>query len=474
MAEGNSSRQADWVSVPEALERILAALEPVGTEIVPLPALAGRILAEEIISPIDHPPWDNSAMDGYAVRAADIQGAGADFPVTLHVVDDIPAGSFPSLPIGPGEASRIMTGAPVPVGADTVVRVEHTAAGPMAGRGAAAGDCAGAVPGPDDAPRPISTHGWAAGGPAGGEPVGVVGTSVDILSYSDSLRNIRLRGEDLRTGSLILGEGQPLRASEVGLLAMVGRLEARVRRRPRIAILATGDELVGPDDFAAVLAGRRIVDSNSPMLAAALTLAGCEPVPLGIAADSAASLQEKIEAADGTDALITTAGASVGEFDLVKDVLDTLGYEPSFWRVRMRPGSPFSFGRLGSLPVFGVAGNPVSVLVTLEVLIRPALRRLLGQGSVHSPTIRVTAAERIPGARGMTHFARVRIEAGGAGEWMARPTGPQGSGILTSMSLADALLVVPEGVAAVEPGESAVALPLLMGDPTRERLGFTA
>lgn len=429
-------RRADWLSVPEALERILGAIEPVGIEVVPLAALSGRTLAETVISPLDHPPWDNSAMDGYAVRAADIQGAGADFPIPLRVVDDIPAGSFPSIPIGPGEASRIMTGAPVPVGADSVVRVEHTR-------------------GPAATPE-------------------VVGETVEVLAYSDSLRNIRLRGEDLREGATVLEAGHLLRAGEVGLLALVGRREARVRRRPRVAILATGDELAGPEEFEEVLSGRKIIDSNSPMLAAALLAAGCEPVPLGIAADRMSSLREHIAAAADADALITTAGASVGEFDLVKAALDTLGYEPDFWRVRMRPGSPFSFGRLGRVPVFGVAGNPVSVLVTFEVLIRPALRRLLGREAVHSPTVQVTSAERIAGARGLTHFARVRLEPTTAGGWRASLTGPQGSGILSSMGAADALVVVPVGVEAIEPGECATALPLLAGDPTRECMGFTA
>jgi molybdopterin molybdotransferase len=255
---------------------------------------------------------------------------------------------------------------------------------------------------------------------------------------------------------------------------MVGRHEALVRRRPRIAILSTGDELVGPDGYAEVMAGRKIVDSNSPMLAAALLSAGCEPIPLGIAGDDLSSLRDHIDAARGADALITTAGASVGEFDLVKDVLDSMGYEPDFWRVKMRPGSPFSFGRLGRLPIFGVAGNPVSVLVTFEVLIRPALRSLLGRNAVHNPTLQVTAAERIPGARGMTHFARVRLEGDGAGRWRAHLTGPQGSGILSSMGAANALLVVPDGIREIEPGGTATALPLLAGDPAQATAGLRA
>lgn len=492
-----TTRRADWLSISEALERILEALEPVGTEVVPLPALSGRVLAESVRSPIDHPPWDNSAMDGYAVRAVDIQGAGADFPIPLRIVDDIPAGSFPSIPIGPGEAARIMTGAPVPVGADSVVRVEHTRSGAnSAAPGRGSGDSAGGVGNRDTeaaggvggANRGGANRGGsdvvadAVGDGVGGEAGAgsttpgagdVVGGTVEVLEYTDSWRNIRLRGEDVRVGDVVLEGGRVLRAGEVGLLALVGRSEAVVRRRPRVAILATGDELVRPDRFEEVLAGRKIVDSNSPMLAAALWAAGCEPVPLGIAADRLESLCDHLERATAADALITTAGASVGEFDLVKDALDTMGYEPDFWRVKMRPGSPFSFGRLGRLPVFGVAGNPVSVLVTFEVLIRPALRRLLGREAVHTPTLRVTAAERIPGARGLTHFARVRLEAAAEGGWRASLTGPQGSGILSSMGEADALLVVPAGVAAIEPGESATALPLLAGDPACERLGFT-
>lgn len=441
----NTARRADWLTVPEAISRILAAVETVGTETVALHELIGRTLAEPITSPIDQPAWDNSAMDGYAVRAADIRGAGPDFPITLRVIDDIPAGSFPARELGLGEAARIMTGAPVPAGADSVVRVEHTA--PLAGAGEMTAE---------------------------GGPGAVVGTDVDILLATDSLRNIRLRGEDLRTGDIALEAGRTIRAGEVGILAMVGRREVQVRRRPRIAILSTGDELVGLEHFDQVLTGRRIIDSNTPMLAAALVAAGCEPILLGIAADNEASLRSHLESGQEADALITTAGASVGEFDLVKDVLDSMGYDPDFWRVKMRPGSPFAFGRLGHLPIFGVAGNPVSVMVSFEVLIRPALRRMLGRSSVHSPTLRVTAAERIPAARGLTHFARVRLEPDGAGGWSARTTGPQGSGILSSLGAADALAVVPEGAVAIEPGETAIAIPFLVGDPTWGTLGFQA
>jgi molybdopterin molybdotransferase len=414
MAE-RSARRADWLSIPEAWERMLSRLSPLPAEVVPLGEALGRTLAEAVPAPIDHPPWDNSAMDGYAVRAADIEGASAERPVPLVVVDDIPAGSAPTRPIGAGEAARIMTGAPVPEGADTVVRVEHT----------------------DGGVRTVLVH-----------------------SNADAHRNIRPRGEDVRAGAVVLEAGSALAPGAIGLLAMVGRREVRVHRRPRVAILATGDELVGPERFGEVLAGRRIADSNSPMLEALLRAAACEPVPLGIAADDRASLRAHLERARGADALITTAGASVGEHDLVKDVLEEMGYRADFWRVRLRPGSPFSFGRLGDLPVFGVAGNPVSVLVTFEVLVRPAMRRLLGERAVYPASLRVTAAERIPGAKGLTHLPRVRLSSDGAGGWQARLTGPQGSGLLSSVAVADALVVVPEGVEAIETGESAAAIPL--------------
>ncbi len=437
MAEWHAER-ADWLSIPDALERILRAVRPLPAERVPLSDALGRVLAGPAASPIDQPPWDNSAMDGFAVRAADIRGASADAPATLAVVDDIPAGGFPTRPIGPGEAAKIMTGAPVPEGADSVVRVEHTDA-------------------------------WAGTQRGAGRP-----GAVRVFSDGDAGRNIRSRGEDVRAGREVLEAGRVLRPAEIGLLAATGHAEVAVHRRPRIAILANGDELVDLDRFDEVTAGRRIINSNSYALAAAVVATGGQPLTLGIAADDPASLRERLEAGSAADALVTTAGASVGEHDLIKDVLGELGFTLDFWRVRMRPGSPFSFGLLRGVPVFGLAGNPVSALVTFEVLVRPAIRRMLGRRALHDPTVRVRVAERIPGAKGLTHFPRARLEPDGAGGLLARLTGPQGSGILSSVAAADALLVVPEGVAAVEPGGHVPAIPLSAADAAAPDLGFPA
>jgi len=446
---------ADWLSIPEALERILAAVRPTAAEPVPLVDAFGRVLAEPALSPIDHPPWDNSGMDGFAVRAEDIAGATMEAPARLTVVDDIPAGGFPSRPIGPGEAAKIMTGAPVPEGADSVVRVEHTDAWVPAD-GGEAGDAA-------PAPRDVAS-----------EATGAVGTTIRIFSGSDARRNIRRRGEDLRANAVVLDSGRVLGPGEIGILAATGHATVLVHRRPRIAILANGDELVDLDRFEEVVAGRKIVNSNTYALAAAVTAAGGEPIPLGIAPDDPEEIRARLVLGRDADAVLTTAGASVGQHDLVKDALLELGFELDFWRVRMRPGSPFSFGRLGGVPVFGIAGNPVSVLVTFEVLVRPAIRRMLGRRDVHACTIRVRAAERIPGAGRLTHFPRVRLEPDGDGGYTARLTGSQGSGILSSVAAADALLVVPAGVEAIEPGQEADAIPLFRNDPAAQDFGFVA
>ena len=485
---GWHAARADWLDIPEALERILAVVRPLEVESVPLLEAAGRVLYEAVTSPIDQPPWDNSAMDGFAVRAADVRGATSEAPVELTVVDDVPAGEFPSRPLGPGEAVKIMTGAPVPEGADSVVRVEHTNAWtgtgrgtvrPGAGRGEREGgaDTGGRTGDPDAGDDRVAASAPGIGATTGRDATqhspGAPGTLIRIFSDGDAGRNIRRRGEDLRLGETVLEAGQVLRPAEIGILAATGHAVVRVHRRPRVAILANGDELVDLDRFDEVVAGRRIVNSNSYALAAAVAATGCEPVPLGIAADDARSLREHLRAALGADALITTAGASVGEHDLIKDALDELGFELDFWRVRMRPGSPFSFGRLEGVPVFGLAGNPVSALVTFEVMVRPALRRMLGRRVLHTPTLRARAGERIPGARGLTHFPRARLKVDGDGPPRAWLTGAQGSGILSSVASADALLVVPEGVEAIEPGQDIVAIPIPPGDPASSDLGFS-
>ncbi|HEV3049973.1 MAG TPA: molybdopterin molybdotransferase MoeA, partial [Longimicrobium sp.] len=312
-----SDRAADWLTASQALAAILAGVRPLDAEERPLLDALGSVLAEDVVSPVDLPPWDNSAMDGFAVRAADVRGASADAPRLLRVVDDVPAGHFASRPVGAGEAIRIMTGAPVPEGADGVVRVEHT---------------------------------------DGGSGIGTPEGSVRILNDADAGKHVRPRGEDVRTGDVVLRAGTALRAPELAVASAVGRARLAVICRPVVAILASGDELVPVEGFDEVRAGRRIVSTNSYALAAQLAESGLEARVLGIARDTPESLREHLERAAGCDGLITTAGISVGEHDHVVRSLTEMRTEVEFWRVRIRPGSAMAFGHVGALggiPWFG-------------------------------------------------------------------------------------------------------------------------
>ncbi|HEX6913269.1 MAG TPA: gephyrin-like molybdotransferase Glp, partial [Longimicrobium sp.] len=346
-----TDRAADWLSAGDALRTVLAGVHPLGTEERPLLDALGSVLAEDAVSPVDLPPWDNSAMDGFAVRAADVRGASAAAPRVLRVVDDVPAGHFASRGVGPGEAIRIMTGAPVPAGADSVVRVEHT---------------------------------------DGGRGIGTAEGTVTVVSDVDAGRNVRPRGEDVRRGDAVLRTGTVLRAPELAVAAAVGRARLSVVRRPVVAVLASGDELVPVEEFHEVRAGRRIVSTNSYALAAQLAESGMEARVLGIARDTPESLREHLARAAGCDALVTTAGISVGEHDHVLGALRSIDTEVDFWRVRIRPGSALAFGRVGGLdgiPWFGLPGNPVSTLVTFELFVRPALLRMAGHTRVHAPAV---------------------------------------------------------------------------------------
>lgn len=427
-------RKADWLDIADALRIMLERVAPLHGEQVGLENALGRTLAAPVISPIDQPPWDNSAMDGFAVLSGDVRGATEDAPVILDVIEDIPAGAIPQEVVTPGCASRIMTGAPMPPGADGVIRIEHTR-------------------------------------PAGAGRIAVV-------SDSDAGRNVRRRAEDIQAGETVLERGRHLRPGEVGVLAMVGCTAPVVYRRPRVALLATGDELVAPERIADVIAATHIINSNTPALAAGLRATGCEPVSLGIARDELGDLRGHLEGALDADALITTAGASVGDHDLVKQALEETGCETLFWRVRIRPGSPFSFGLLRaragrSIPVFGLPGNPVSALVTFEVLVRPVLRRMLGRTRLYPVVERVTAGEDIRSPPGLVRFLRVRLDDGADGIRRAYLTGPQGSGILTSVSAADALLIVPLETGRIAAGTVMRSIRLHAGDDAQELLDLT-
>lgn len=403
------------LTVSEASARILEHITPLAVERLPLLDALGRVLAESVHAPMTLPAWDNSAMDGYAVRGDDIDGATADRPVALSVLETVAAGRFATQSVGTGQAIRIMTGAPLPDGADTVVRVEDTDGGT---------------------------------------------SQVLVRNPRDARRNIRARGEDFHEGDTLLEPGVALGAAQLGVLASVGRSTVDVHRRPRVAIMGSGDELVDVDRFHEVLAGRKIVSSNGYTLQALVRDAGGEPVNLGVAADTPDSLREHLRRATGCDLVLTSAGVSVGEFDYTRDVIQALGADMKFWRVRMRPGAPLGFGLLGPMPWIGLPGNPVSAMVTFELFVRPVLRRMLGHTRLFRRPVPVLLEERVTIGAKLTHFLRAIVSTRDDGTITARLTGPQGSGILTSMSRANALLVVPEDRPVVDAGESLHALPL--------------
>jgi molybdopterin molybdotransferase len=384
---------------------------------VPLREALERVLAEDVRSPLALPPWDNASMDGYAVRASDVRGATIENPKMLRVVGTVAAGASSAHVLKPGEALRIMTGAPVPGGADTVVRVEDTDGGT---------------------------------------------STVRVTSDRDALRNIRPRGEDVARDAIVVGEGTQLHPAHLGLLASVGHDRPRVFRRPRVAVLASGDELVDVDRFAEVLAGSKIVSSNSYALEAAISEAGGIPVSLGVVGDDPVALRERFTTCK-CDLLLTTGGVSVGAFDFTRRVLADLGATMRFWRVRIRPGAPVGFGMLAGTPWLGLPGNPVSTLVTFELFARPALRKMQGHSALFRRATRVRLAETVTISAPLTHFLRAVVSPGPDG-YSARLTGPQGSGLLTSMARANALLIIPAESSRVEAGAMVDAL--LLRDDT--------
>jgi len=412
---GFEDRAADWLGVADATRRILAAADPLEVERVPLLDALGRALAEGVTATATLPPWPNSAMDGYAVRSADVRGAAADRAVALAVVGLIHAGQVPTTEVGRGQAIRIMTGAPLPPGADSVVRVEDTDAEAEAG-------------------------------------------TVRVLDDRDAGRNVRPGGEDMSAGERVLEEGATLNPGSVGVLAALGLASVPVRRRPRVAILTTGDELRGADHYDDVRAGRGVPESNGPMVAALIRAAGGVPQHLGIAPDDPEAIRAAVRRASGADALVTVGGASMGEADLVKRVLDAEGFRQDFWRVRMRPGSPFGFGRLqqgpggGDQAVFGLPGNPSSAFVTFELFVRPFLLRLGGHRRVLRARLRCRAGERLTGAPELEVFLRVVVDVAADPPRVAT-TGPQGSGLVGGLARAAGLAVLPVGIGAIEVDE---------------------
>jgi molybdopterin molybdotransferase len=388
------------MSADDALARILAGVPTLPDVEAPLLDTLGLVVVDDIAADSDVPPFRNSAMDGYAVRGDDV----ASVPVELRVVGEVAAGGFPDRAVGPGEAMRIMTGAPMPDGADTVVRVEDT----------------------DNASDVVTI--------AAATPKGMA---------------VRGAGEDLRKGEVILKKGTVLRAAEIGLLASVGRARVRVRKRPRVAVFSTGDEIV---DLDAPLERGQIRDSNRYTLASAIRAAGAEPWVRGIVRDAPDALRAALGEGLAADAIVTSGGASVGDHDHLKPVLSELG-TIDFWAIAIRPGRPLAFGELKDgdrrVPIFGLPGNTVSALVTFEIFVRPALLRMQGRANVSRPKAKARLLEPVDKLGSLRFFAR-GIHDADAGT--VRLTGPQGSGILRSMSLANCLIDLPVGPSRIEQG----------------------
>jgi molybdopterin molybdotransferase len=410
------SQAIQAMSVDEALDYILRHIAPLGSHPVPIVEALDRVLAEDVISPIHIPPFANSAMDGYAVRSEDVAQASSESPAVLKVIAEVPAGAVPDRPVEPRTGVRIMTGAPVPSGSDAVVPFELTSEG-KSGVGQTAGQVA-------------------------------------IYKPVQAGDNVREAGEDIRKRQLVLSAGHVLRPPDIGVLAAMGYPQVRVVRRPRVAILATGDELVDVNE--AITPGK-IRNSNEYTSIALVKRYGGVPIPLGIARDTEEDLTTKIREglAQNVHLLLTSAGVSIGDFDMVKNVLASEG-EMHFWQVAIKPGKPLAFGSVGKVPLLGLPGNPVAAMVAFEVFARPAILKLGGHTNWEKPSIRAILDEDVHNS-GRRHFmrAQVRREADGY-RVTTRGSGVhvQGSGILSSLVWANGLVVVPEEVTFLEAGSA--------------------
>lgn len=402
--------------ISQARQELLKAFAPVGIESVPLSQASGRILAKEVYSNFDLPLFANSSMDGFAVRSVDVITADESHPVTLAVIADIPAGNAPEITLGKLQAARIMTGAAMPNGSDAVVRLEDTNIGVRE-----AGTLA-----PDQ---------------------------VQIFYPAPAGENVRPSGEDVRSGELVLSPNRPLRPQEVGVLAMLGKQDIQVYRRPRVGLMSPGDELL---PLGAALEDGKIYESNSYVLEALIKQNGGQAVRIGIVPDNLDAVRESLERAidQGVDLFLSTGGVSVGAFDFVRALLEREG-ELTLWRVNMRPGKPLAFGSYKEVPYFGLPGNPVSAYVGFQVFVRPALQKMINLPTEARTTRVVRVLEKVE-SDGRESYMRIfaTLE---DGEWVARLTGHQGSGNLRSLVNANALLIIPSGVSSLDIGERADA-----------------
>jgi molybdopterin molybdotransferase len=401
----------DLLSVQEALDRMLKRFYPLPTTSLPLERCLHAVLAGDITAPTDLPPFTNSGMDGFAVKHEDTAQAGPENPVRLAIVMDIPAGSMPPAPLQAGQAARIMTGAAVPEGATAIVPIEDTNLYP-----------------------PHSTP--------------TLPAEVQVKKAVQAGAYLRRRGQDIHQGQTILHAGQRLRPQDLGMLASLGFAMAPVYRRPRVALLSSGDELLSPTE---ALAPGKIHDSNSFTLAALCEQSGAEVVRLGVVADDPQLIQERLELAidHSADLIVTSAGVSVGEYDYMRQVIEQYG-NLSFWRVNMRPGKPLAFGSFRGIPLIGLPGNPVSAYVGFQVFVFPVLRRLAGLPDGRRPTFKVTLAEPLESDGRESYLRAILIEK--CGKISATLAGHQGSGNLYSVVKANALIKIPSNVTALAAG----------------------
>ena len=400
------------MSVEEALARILAEIQALPTTQVPLSEALGLVLAQDIVAQEDIPPFSNSAMDGFALLSRDSQPRSGQ-PPRLRVTGGVAAGYVADEAVTEGTAMRIMTGAPVPPGADTVIQVELT------------------------------------------RSEGPQGEWVEIMQAVPPGNNIRPAGEDMHRGQTILLQGNEIGSWEIGVLATLGWANVPVTRRPHVAILGTGDEVIDVDE---PLRPGKIRNSNSYLLEAAVRLAGAIPHRLGVARDTVESLREKFTEAIQYDLIITSGGVSVGDFDLVKNIMAEQGHV-DFWRINMRPGKPVAFGSIGKVPLLGLPGNPVSAAVTFELFGRPVIRKMLGHTRLLRPQVDVVVTDGVNERVMRRHYVRAWVE-WRDGRFVARTTGNQGSHITTSLLHTNALIIVPEGGVQIQVGGSAKAIML--------------
>jgi molybdopterin molybdotransferase len=393
------------ISVEDALQNILNSVSVLGMEKVNILSALGRVIGEDVYSGRNIPPKDNSAMDGYAVRSADTFGASKENPVVLEVIEELPAGSESQKAIGRGQAARIMTGAFVPEGADAIVPVENTRK---------------------------NNDG-----------------AVAIYANARIAQDIRFAGEDVKSGEKVISKGEILGAAHIGMLASLGRSFVYLHQKPLVAIVSSGDELADIDEAPSL----KIVSSNSYSLAALITECGAIPMQMGIAMDRREDLIDKFKAAMRADLIISSGGVSVGDFDLVKDVMKQKGNQMQFWQVAMKPGQPLAFGALENIPVIGLPGNPVSTMVSFEQFARPAILKMMGHKNIFRRTIQAILTEDIEKRLGKRYFIR-GIATLGADGFTVRTTGEQGSGILKSMVAANGLLILPPDITRAKAGES--------------------